>query len=698
MNRNRIIVISIVILACVGGAFWLLEQQPKQKPAHIDTIGTIPFDAIFIAQLKELALVDRIACDSTNVWNRLVTGKPALLRWLHRAVTSFSHDETATFVLHAKTTLSAHPLGKNDIALLCCIALPPTVNITEWEHFLSLYGQPLGKQLYQDHAIASLRFESGLIYFSYVKGVVIISTSDILLQAAIRHSSSGESLEQNRQFAEAQQTIGSNVDVSLIINHRQLPHLLNILGNKPGEAVNTFFSYTANWTAVDGQISNNQLQLNGFVFPAMTNDNFLNVLLPQSGHNVEAWDALPASTAFLLSFTLNDPGRFLSDYTNYLEQQKKLNSYKQLMAALDRQWTKTATDFFASLYPAELCLAILPGNAGHSKVSMLRTVNGQYALEQLKALSEHLRESFVDRQEKSGENTITIYNNPAKGLLHVLIGQLFPASNDQYFILADDWFYFSDNREVLKNLALPANKDSFKRQLYQTEAAQYLSNNTSVAVIANAPQNAGKELFGLLHPDLERLLKQLTSEYARNVTAIQLRPSGDKFFINFFTFFNVEPKAPEPAANSKAAAPTANNAPATVTPRNNELLRVSVINHYTKEKEFFVQYTDNSLGLLSKEGKLLWRKKFNEAITGAVIQIDYLNNKKLQCLFCTGKQLHLYDRNGNTVKPFPINLKQPVTLVEGSAANVQKQPPALKLTKNGKTTIIYLKDGKVENK
>ena len=698
MNKNRIIVISIVILACVGGAFWLLERQPKQQPVHIDTIGVIPFDAIFIAQFKELALLNRIAGDSTNVWNMFITGKPALLRWLNRAVVSFSHDETATFALHAKTTLSAHPLGKNDLALLCCIALPPTVNITEWERFLSLYGQSPDKQQYQDHAIVSLRFESGLIYFSYVKGVVLISTSDILLQAAIRHSSSGESLEQNPQFVTARQTLGSGVDVALLINHRQLPRLMNNLGNKLGEAVNTFFSHAANWTAVDGQISDNQLQLNGFVFPAMTNNNFLNVLLHQSGHNVEAWDALPASTASLLSFTLNDPVRFLSDYAGYLEKQNNLNSYKQAAAALDKQWTQHAAEFFASLYPAELCVAVLPGGARYSKVSMLRTVNRQYALEQLKALSGHLQLPFVDRQEQSGNNTITIYNNPAKGLLHVLIGQLFPAANDQYFMLADDWFYFSDDRDVLKNLAIQSAGNSFKRRLYQTEAAQYLSNNTSVAAIANAPQLAGKELLGLLHPDFEQLFKKITGVYARNITAMQLRPSGDKFFINFFTFYDVEPKAPETAANSNAVATPANNVPATVAPRNNELLRVSVINHYTKEKEFFVQYTDNSLGLLSKEGKLLWRKKFNEAITGAVIQIDYLNNKKLQCLFCTGKQLHLYDRNGNTVKPFPINLKQPVTLVEGSAANVQKQPPALKLTKDGKTTIIYLKDGKVENK
>ena len=92
-----------------------------------------------------------------------------------------------------------------------------------------------------------------------------------------------------------------------------------------------------------------------------------------------------------------------------------------------------------------------------------------------------------------------------------------------------------------------------------------------------------------------------------------------------------------------------------------EHLRVPVINHYTKEKESFVQFADYRIGLQSKNGQWLWAKKLNSAIIGNVTQIDYLHNGKLQMLFTTSTHVYLYDRNGNLVTPYPVTWKTPVS-------------------------------------
>jgi hypothetical protein len=245
-------------------------------------------------------------------------------------------------------------------------------------------------------------------------------------------------------------------------------------------------------------------------------------------------------------------------------------------------------------------------------------------------------------------------------------------------------------------------------------------------LLSHVPQKAGDALLGVFDAPIQNNFRRATDKHTYNVQALQLRPDNDKFFANFFMFFATEAQASAPAPTTEIAEntatpttsppPTAPSTTSSTTPpatspttpntsnnssanKPNELLRVEVINHYKpKEKEFFIQYTNNSIALRSKNEKLLWQRKFPAPITGAVIQIDYLNNKKLQCLFCAAGKLYLYDRNGSIVKPFPVTLQSAVTLAPGSTVTVQKQPKALKISKDGKTTIIYMKSGKVENK
>lgn len=87
----------------------------------------------------------------------------------------------------------------------------------------------------------------------------------------------------------------------------------------------------------------------------------------------------------------------------------------------------------------------------------------------------------------------------------------------------------------------------------------------------------------------------------------------------------------------------------------------TVVNHNTKEKETLIQNADFSLTLKDARGKELWTKKMSEAIVGDVQQVDALKNGKLQTAFSTSKALHIFDRNGNEIKGFPVKLKAPVS-------------------------------------
>ena len=662
MSKKWILLICLAVLVCMSGAFWLLTNQTKKQKTEANIIGAIPFDALFIVQLDKLILLDD-NFSAPAAWNNLISGQSPLLAWVKKTIGAINHDDAAALLLHSKVYLSAHPLGKNEVAILCAMAFPPSINDSNWENIIGNIIPPVSRTRYQESTIVSIQTDSGMLYLTCAKGVGLAGSSLITIQSAIRHLESGESLAHNEQFAAAAQTIGRHVDMGFILNHRQLPHLSDVAGNKTPSKITNFLAHTANWTALDGQITPNMITLNGFVFPSFTPDNYLSVFLHQSNSNIEAWDILPSSANFLLSMSIDDPRRFLNNYNNFLEAHKDLNKYKQRIAALDKEWPQNAPELFCSLYPAEVALANFSSD---NWVVLLKTTNAKYALEQLQAQAAHLNKSFIATRETAIDNTpFTVYNNPAAGLFHTVLGDIFPENQETFFTASGDWLYFSGNEELLKRVAAKQQKNTLKKYLSKIDVSQYLTDHACITIVVNAPDKAEQSLLQYFHPRVQRAVVKTAKHYPVNIQILQLQPSNDKLYASFLSLFdtsanNSPPPEPEPVQTQDEAQPqTQEITPETA--QGAERLRVPVINHYTKEKESFVQFADYRIGLQSKDGQWLWAKKLHSAITGNVTQIDYLHNGKLQMLFTTPTHIYLYDRNGNLVTPYPVMWKTPVS-------------------------------------
>lgn len=84
-------------------------------------------------------------------------------------------------------------------------------------------------------------------------------------------------------------------------------------------------------------------------------------------------------------------------------------------------------------------------------------------------------------------------------------------------------------------------------------------------------------------------------------------------------------------------------------------------NHRTGGKDIVVQDVANTLHLISTGGKILWSKNLNEPILGKIQEVDILRNGKKQLAFTTTTGLHVLDRNGNAVAPFPKQFRDPIT-------------------------------------
>ena len=69
-----------------------------------------------------------------------------------------------------------------------------------------------------------------------------------------------------------------------------------------------------------------------------------------------------------------------------------------------------------------------------------------------------------------------------------------------------------------------------------------------------------------------------------------------------------------------------------------------------------MQDSSRNIRLIASDGKVLWKLAVDGFITGDVEQVDYFNNGKLQYFFATPGVLHIIDRLGNYVEPYPVKI------------------------------------------
>ncbi len=84
-----------------------------------------------------------------------------------------------------------------------------------------------------------------------------------------------------------------------------------------------------------------------------------------------------------------------------------------------------------------------------------------------------------------------------------------------------------------------------------------------------------------------------------------------------------------------------------------------VTNYIDRSREILVQNEQNELALISRDGKILWRKNLaGRLVENAIQQIDFYNNGKLQYALATDREIFALDRLGRTLPNFPIKLPE----------------------------------------
>jgi hypothetical protein len=219
-----------------------------------------------------------------------------------------------------------------------------------------------------------------------------------------------------------------------------------------------------------------------------------------------------------------------------------------------------------------------------------------------------------------------------------------------YFTIIDNFVVFGKSTQMLQQFIYSniLNKTLEHDHQYK-QFDDFLSDNSNFHFYSNMYRSP-QLISAYLNSDLQQGINE-NLKYFRKFHAFAYQFMGNEdmtynnLFIKYIPKVSEEPKTVWECHLDT----TIRNKPAFVT------------NHYTGEKEIFVQDRDNKVYLINKVGRVLWKKQLDEEIISEIYQVDYYKNGKLQMMFNTKNKMHLIDRNGNYVERYPINFPSPAS-------------------------------------
>ncbi|MDR3134081.1 MAG: hypothetical protein LBU42_08720 [Prevotellaceae bacterium] len=660
MKKNVIVFLIITGSICLTGAFWVLLTQPKSAVFAIEITQAVPLDAAYLCCFERADLLNETFNNPSSGWSRFVQKENALLKFLQKLQDMAPADEAAGALLQSKAIYSAHPQGKNSINFLFAVQLSPACPAGALEALVKHNETTVKELVYNGTFIISTGEGEGSLHSAVINNFALFSRSLLVLQNAIRHVNSGVSLNENEQFQKVWQTAGAYSDVRVFINHRALNLPVMAAGSEKLQKASTLLPYSADWTALDGQASPNVIHLNGFIFPSFTDDNYLSLLLSQNGSGATAWEMLPAQTALSAAVRLSNIDKYFAGHKVFLDKHKLLDDYNQALSTLNERIRVHAEELCRSFYMQEIGVAYISGNPA-GWVSFFKTANPKYVLEQLAAIADELPQPFHADE--------SVYLNPVKGLLAALFENPVNGIGDTYFILHDDWLVFGDDAGLLASLK--ETKLSLKKYIQSSPAAQYCSNSNVFSLFIRPSATDNTELLSYFHPSLRGLWGDALKNDAFKIAGLQLQPSGDKLYTTFFVVYDNEeseeasspslPKGEGAETYGHASSQSSSFGGEAPSGRSRGEVKFPALNHNNKQWEYLVQYANNDIALVDKNGAGQWRKKMAGAIVDTMYQLDFYKNGKLQMLFLTAGKLYLIDRKGNAVPPFPLSLPAAAT-------------------------------------
>ena len=501
----------------------------------------------------------------------------------------------------SKALLCFTPEGKSEIALSFIYKTEPTdsISITTGEEFN-----------YNDVTITVSRKAEKKIFRAQLEGIVIVSSSQLVLENSIRNIQNKRPGIQNHFFFNLAKISDDNAPMTILL-HRDF----KVVFQRLFPQTPLFPPLGSSWFSFDFNTKKDPFTLDGVSFINDSLPDELSLLKGLNPQRILSPTFIPQNFDGFLALAIDD-------YKTLEDNFKQYSRFKNI--ALPN------IDFDLLSTVDEIALLKLQEN----KAVFFHLANNENISPDL----------FSNTELKGTFRGLELYSQKLPQDLLALLEVYGSRSDPRWVIQLDEFLIFAESETFLKQI-IGAHLDgkTLSNDLNYKNLNEDLADNSTFLWLGRT-----KNLVSIWSEDLKESEKQWKDVDVKKYPLIALQGVSESGYIQTrFTAQNNDLEKNKSGVINQYSFSL--DAPASSSPQ-------WIKNHINKTMDVVVQDQNNVLYLFSNTGTLFWKKQLSSAIIGDIYQVDLYKNRRLQMAFQTEDRFMILDRNGKVVPPFDIKV------------------------------------------
>jgi hypothetical protein len=573
---------------------------------------------------------------------------------------SFYHKDLDSLKASLQKTLSSssqdliisiHPIKKDDFDFVFYLpALHEQLNDITKEFNNKKYR--LTKREFNNVDIHEIGFSKQVFSWAFVGDVWIGSFTPFLVEDVIRTAVKKNGLKQSLSSSKKLPQIGGDAgNIYLQLNNFSDWLSLFYADNNPiteslGQA-----------TVLDVKSDVDHIVLNGFSIDTTDRSKYLlSIFRNQSPVSFNLKNYISTNTIALHSFGVSKGKSFNEDLGNFAKQ--RAPRIRDSLNMLSQRAGINLNHLYENIQDeVGLCYVESAKGKRHSKILIIETNEVKPWLSAFEKLEETLSVDtiFYERYGDYEIREVPVFRFPEKMFWPLITG-----FNQSFYTSMNNMVFIGENLQELKNFLTDIEEDNtWGRSVSHNKFLETTLLESNLSIYINTPK-----VWNVLSLQLQPKWSQFIRENQALLRSIQLSAIQFSHLNNsYYTNVSISYKPVQGIQNTKE------HREKFVTNFDRGIRALyPVKSHVDRSDEILVQDSINDLSLVSDEGTVLWKVPLGDKITTEVTQIDYFGNGKLQYFFATRSGLHVIDRLGNYVTPFPA-LLSPINFEYGTVVD-----------------------------
>jgi hypothetical protein len=632
------LLITIGLVLAAVGSFLLYEYLIKRKPSS--PWDLVPESAVFVYEANDChSCVEDL--QKTSFWTILRSAS-----FYQKPSDSLTKVFDFLDVNQPGKLVSTHTTRKDDFDFVFYIPTRAKSILMpdSWKRYKTTEREFNGVK------IMEVKLYQQIFSWALIDQIWVGSFTPLLLEDVIRTHTSGQEAPFKKKITSAYQLPPVKTDAgNLYINIKKFGQWLSAFSSDVPE----FIKYIGQSSLLDIKADNDNIVLNGLSLDSTDQRQLLSLFTHQVPVPFNLKNLVSDRSVIFMSYGISN-GPKLGESLQKFAAGKKVK-VRDSLTYLSQTTGAKLQNLYSSL-GKEIGICFMESkNERLSKIMLVDVADPDVWTKNFDLIAEKtsIDTIFVERFSEYEIREVPVYGFPEKLFWPLVTG--FPTC---YYTRSRNTMILAENLDDLKSFLEDIDQeDTWGKSVAQNKFLETTLLEANMSIYVNTPL-AWSTLSHSLHPKWQQFVQeQQEAINAMGMGAIQLSHLNNTYYTNVtWSFSPIEEQANNSENKGKGERKSGSKY---LTNFSQGIHKFFVVrNHLTKRDDVLIQDSTYTVSLVSDDGKVLWSVPVEKPIAGDVHQIDYFNNGKLQLLFTTPGKLHLIDRLGKYVSPFPIVINE----------------------------------------